>query len=279
MTRSAAHCGVWTTCPARRSTWVSSTRRPPVLRGRRRARRHAGAPPRVAGAGTRLGASAAIPFFGGMTGRSRATLQDPLPDTTWIYSSTAIDTMALPPGKRPPHRAPVEPMLGTEESHRPAARSDPLVPDRFVGDMDTPQIASRRPFLGVNVEGALFSIGDAHYRQGEGEASAPRRGCHDNDTRGRAHQGGAPAWPRLEDDTHSMTWGSSRPIEDSWRIPDASSCAGSISSTACTDRCIPALLAVRPGTVANVVDATTALWSRHQGASPCRRCVRRSTQT
>ena len=25
-------------------------------------------------------------------------------------------------------------------------------------------------FLGVNVEGALFSIGDGHYRQGEGEA-------------------------------------------------------------------------------------------------------------
>ena len=25
-------------------------------------------------------------------------------------------------------------------------------------------------YLGVNVEGALFSIGDGHYRQGEGEA-------------------------------------------------------------------------------------------------------------
>ena len=24
-------------------------------------------------------------------------------------------------------------------------------------------------YLGVNVEGALFSIGDGHYRQGEGE--------------------------------------------------------------------------------------------------------------
>ena len=25
-------------------------------------------------------------------------------------------------------------------------------------------------YLGVNVEGALFSIGDGHYRQGEGES-------------------------------------------------------------------------------------------------------------
>src|SRR4051795_13259697 len=32
------------------------------------------------------GASAAIPFFGGMTSTDRVvTLQDPLPDTTWIY--------------------------------------------------------------------------------------------------------------------------------------------------------------------------------------------------
>ena len=32
------------------------------------------------------GASAAIPFFGGLTSTDRvATLQDPLPDTTWIY--------------------------------------------------------------------------------------------------------------------------------------------------------------------------------------------------
>ncbi len=27
-----------------------------------------------------------------------------------------------------------------------------------------------------------------------------------------------PAWPRLEDDTHWMTVGSSRPLEDAWRI-------------------------------------------------------------
>ena len=67
---------------------------------------------------------------------------------------------------------PVEPMLGTV-GVAPAGgevRSS-LVPDRFGGNMDTPQM---RPgttcYLGVNVEGALFSVGDGHYRQGEGEA-------------------------------------------------------------------------------------------------------------
>ena len=31
-------------------------------------------------------------------------------------------------------------------------------------------------------------------------------------------KGGAPSWPRLEDDTSWMTVGSSRPLEDAWRI-------------------------------------------------------------
>jgi acetamidase/formamidase len=34
-------------------------------------------------------------------------------------------------------------------------------------------------------------------------------------------KGGGPAWPRLENDTHVMTVGSSRPMEDSWRIGNA----------------------------------------------------------
>ena len=34
-------------------------------------------------------------------------------------------------------------------------------------------------------------------------------------------KGGAPGWPRIEDDTHWMTVGSSRPMEDSWRIGNA----------------------------------------------------------
>ena len=37
--------------------------------------------------------------------------------------------------------------------------------------MDTPELrAGTTVYLGVNVEGALFSLGDGHYRQGEGEA-------------------------------------------------------------------------------------------------------------
>ena len=31
-------------------------------------------------------------------------------------------------------------------------------------------------------------------------------------------KGGAPAWPRIETDDHLMVVGSSRPLEDSWRV-------------------------------------------------------------
>ena len=50
------------------------------------------------------------------------------------------------------------------------ARSS-LVPEAHGGNMDTPEMrAGVTCFLGVNVEGALFSLGDGHCRQGEGES-------------------------------------------------------------------------------------------------------------
>jgi acetamidase/formamidase len=94
------------------------------------------------------------------------------------------------------------------------------VPERFGGNMDTPQM---RPgttcYLGVNVEGALFSVGDGHYRQGEGEACGTAvEGAMTTTLIVDLVKGGGPAWPRLEDDTWWMAVGSSRPLEDAWRI-------------------------------------------------------------
>lgn len=173
------------------------------------------------------GVSATIPFFGGLTSTDRTvTLQPPLPDTTWIYH---LDSARRTLGFQARFgdfslELPLAPMLGTI-GVAPAggeARSA-LVPERFGGNMDAPQIrAGSTVFLGVNVEGALFSIGDGHYRQGEGEACGTAvEGAMNTTLIVELIKGGAPAWPRIEDDDHWMTVGSSRPMEDSWRIGQA----------------------------------------------------------
>jgi acetamidase/formamidase len=170
------------------------------------------------------GASAAIPFFGGMTSTDRVvTLQDPLPDTTWIYELDRDRRTVAFAARHSDHRIelPLEPMLGTVgvAPSGGEVRSS-LVPERFGGNMDTPQM---RPgatcFLGVNVEGALFSIGDGHYRQGEGEACGTAvEGAMTITLIVELIKGRPTPWPRIEDDTHWMSVGSSRPLEDAWRI-------------------------------------------------------------
>jgi acetamidase/formamidase len=173
------------------------------------------------------GASAAIPFFGGMTSTDRVpTLQDPLPDTTWIYEldrdartvtfSARFSEWSL--------ALPVAPMLGTVGVAPPAGEvRTSLVPDRFGGNMDSPELrAGATVYLGVNVEGALFSLGDGHYRQGEGEACGTAvEGAMTTTFIVELAKGGAPGWPRIEDDQSWMSVGSSRPLEDSWRIGNA----------------------------------------------------------
>jgi acetamidase/formamidase len=172
-------------------------------------------------------ASAAIPFFGGMTGTDRVvTLQDPLPDTTWIYELDRDRNTVAFAARHSDHRVelPLEPMLGTV-GVAPAGgevRSS-LVPERFGGNMDTPEMrAGSTAFLGVNVEGAMFSVGDGHYRQGEGEACGTAvEGAMTTTLIVELIKGGAPGWPRIETDSHLMAIGSSRPMEDSWRIGNA----------------------------------------------------------
>jgi acetamidase/formamidase len=170
------------------------------------------------------GVSAAIPFFGGLTSTDRtATLQDPLPDTTWIYQ---LDRARRTVGFEARFgdftvELPLEPMLGTVGVAPAAGEArTSLVPERFGGNMDSPEVrAGATVYLGVNVEGALFSIGDGHYRQGEGEACGTAvEGAMDTTLIVELIKGAAPAWPRIENDDYWMAVGSSRPMEDSWRI-------------------------------------------------------------
>ncbi|HZZ55912.1 MAG TPA: acetamidase/formamidase family protein, partial [Trebonia sp.] len=79
-------------------------------------------------------------------------------------------------------------------------------------------------FLGVNVPGALLSLGDGHARQGEGETCGVAVECAMNTVlivdliKGSGSGLPATPWPRLENDDYIMSAGSARPLEDAFRI-------------------------------------------------------------
>jgi acetamidase/formamidase len=66
---------------------------------------------------------------------------------------------------------PIEPFLGTMGVCPEGASAQPVMPPgRFGGNMDTRQLTRGTTlYLPVQVEGALFSCGDAHAAQGDGE--------------------------------------------------------------------------------------------------------------
>jgi acetamidase/formamidase len=114
----------------------------------------------------------------------------------------------------------MNPMLGTV-GVAPAGREvrSSLVPDVFGGNMDTPEMKPGVTcYLGVNVEGAMFSVGDGHYRQGEGESCGTAvEGAMDVTILVELIKARPTVWPRIESDSHYVVVGSSRPLEDAWR--------------------------------------------------------------
>ena len=169
------------------------------------------------------GASTLIPFFGGLTSIPvNPTLQSALRERTWIYEyDSATDTVGFSAqGSNFEVSLPANPMLGTV-GVAPARREvrTSLVPDAFGGNMDTPEmVAGASCYLRVNVEGALFSLGDGHYRQGEGESCGTAVEGAMNVTLDRRPRQGR--WPGLAQDRDRHppdVIGSGRPLEEAWR--------------------------------------------------------------
>jgi acetamidase/formamidase len=168
--------------------------------------------------------STTVPLFGSLTStKFTPTLQPALAEKTWVY---AVDKAA----GEVTYRAldsdfsttlPLHPFLGTV-GVAPAAGEvrNVLVPEAFGGNMDTPEArAGTTIYLGVNVPGALFSIGDGHYVMGEGEVCGVAvEGAMDTLLTVDLIKGTYCDWPRLEDDESIMVAGSYRPLEDAFRI-------------------------------------------------------------
>jgi acetamidase/formamidase len=169
-------------------------------------------------------ASTTVPLFGALTStHATPSLQEPLPELVWIYDVDRAARTVTFHARRSDLSItlPMDPMHGTV-GVAPAnleARSA-LTPGDFGGNMDTPEMrAGTTCYLGVNVEGALFSLGDGHCRQGEGESCGVAVEAAMNTVVVVDLIKGLPTpWPRLENDTHIMSTGSARPLEDAFRI-------------------------------------------------------------
>jgi acetamidase/formamidase len=169
-------------------------------------------------------ASTTVPLFGALTGTHlTALLNDPLPELVWIWQLDRQARTCRFTARRSEFTVdlPMDPMHGTV-GVAPAnleARSA-LVPDAFGGNMDTPEMrAGVTCYLGVNVPGALLSLGDGHARQGEGETCGVAVETAMNTVIAVDLIKGRPCpWPRLESGTHLMSAGSARPLEDAFRI-------------------------------------------------------------
>ncbi|MFZ0996521.1 MAG: acetamidase/formamidase family protein [Candidatus Dormiibacterota bacterium] len=171
--------------------------------------------------------STSVSLFGSLTPtRITASLQEPLPERTWFYHVLAEEQAVLFQAIDSDFemRLPLQPFHGTI-GVAPAAfeARNVLVPDYFGGNMDSPEVrAGTTIYLGVNVPGALFSLGDGHYTMGEGETcGAAVEGAMNTVLVVEVIKRTYCEWPRLESDEAIMVAGSCRPLEDAFRISHA----------------------------------------------------------
>ncbi|MDQ1719060.1 MAG: hypothetical protein QOE89_3013 [Pseudonocardiales bacterium] len=170
------------------------------------------------------GVSANLPLFGALTATpTTALLHPPLPELTWFYELDLADRLVRYRARDSVHEVdlPLDPMHGTV-GVAPAlgeVRSS-LAPGNWGGNMDTPEMrAGVTCYLGVNVPGALFSFGDGHARQGEGETCGVAvETAMDTVVIIDLIKDRSTPWPRLESDDYLITTGSTKPLEDAFRI-------------------------------------------------------------
>ena len=169
-------------------------------------------------------ASCSVPLFGALTStHTTATLQPPLPELVWMWQLDRVARTARFHALDSEFvmDLPLDPMHGTV-GVAPANLEvrGALTPDAHGGNMDTPEMrAGTTCFLGVNVAGALFSLGDGHARQGEGETCGVAVECAmETVVIVDLIKDRVTPWPRIESDSHIMSTGSARPLEDAFRI-------------------------------------------------------------
>ncbi len=170
--------------------------------------------------------SSTFPHFGALTGTHQtATLHPPLEERVWMYDVDVERRLVTYQARNSDFSVelPLDPMHGTV-GVAPAGfeARQTITPDAHGGNMDSPELrAGTTAYFAVNHEGALFAMGDGHCRQGQGEVCGTAVEAAMNTVvvvdlikGGRT----ATPWPRFETDDAIMSTGSTRPLEDAFRI-------------------------------------------------------------
>jgi acetamidase/formamidase len=164
------------------------------------------------------------PGFGALVGTDRtAMLGSDFPETTWRYDVDAARGIArtVSGDGSLAWEIPLAPFLGCL-GVAPAGGEvrTTIVPGPFGGNMDCPEVrAGNTVFFGVNVPGALLSLGDGHYAMGEGEImGAAVEGAMNVELYVELLKRQATPVPRIENLDEVMFVGSGRPLEDAARV-------------------------------------------------------------
>lgn len=170
--------------------------------------------------------SSTFPHFGALTATHQtAMLHPPLEERVWVYDVDRGDRTVTYHARNSDMsvRMPLDPMHGTV-GVAPAGfeARQTITPDAHGGNMDSPEFrAGTTAYFGVNQPGALFALGDGHCRQGEGEVCGTAvEAAMDTIVIADLIKSGQTStpWPRLETDDAIMSTGSTRPLEDAFRI-------------------------------------------------------------
>lgn len=161
--------------------------------------------------------STLVPYFGGLTSTAfTRTLQDPLPEKTWVWKLDGERLTNDDVGVT----LDWQPFMGTLAVAPDLEAISALAPGPFGGNMDVPDVCpGNTVYLPVWNEGALFYTGDCHARQGQGELCGVALEITSKVTvvfdviKGKALE-----WPRIESPDRIMVVGSARPMEDAARI-------------------------------------------------------------
>ena len=146
-----------------------------------------------------------------------------LPETTWRYDVDASRNVARTKSADGKYSwdVPLAPFLGCI-GVAPAGGEvrSTIVPGNFGGNMDCPEVrAGNTVFLGVNMPGALLSVGDGHYAMGDGEImGAAIEGAMNVEVYVELLPNVATPVPRIENADEIMFVGSGRPLEDAARV-------------------------------------------------------------